>query len=132
MTLSTSVLQHKTQHGLMIGRLQNTRLDEKTFFNSQHPFQRSNKHIGRHRHTLYIPDKSKSIFHSFFSGMGKMWKTAQAPHSHIYIFKSHYGSESFPFSFGEVSGPESFSTGAGVLTKTQPSFSRFFCFILRF
>ena len=47
------------------------------------------------------------------------------------FFKSHC-SLFFSFVFGEVSELESFSTGAEELTEAQPSFSLFFCFILRF
>lgn len=89
--------------------------------------------LSAHEQTdLDVLHKSTCIFHSF-SGMVRLRGTSGEPRCPLSLFlKSHHGSQSLPFAFGEVSGPGGFSTGVGLLTKTQPSFSRFFCFILRF
>lgn len=126
MTLSTSVLQHKTQHGLQKGK--------KTFFESFSASNSRSMHHNQHMSTHKTYPVSTSQVHMHFSqflrngatGGGEEEESSSGP----LLKKSHYGSQSFPFAFGEVSGPHSFSTGAGA--KTQPSFSRFFCFILRF
>lgn len=132
MTLSFSVVQTQNTD-LAQEDYKNTSTDESLLKKkeeeeekvSQHPKSEINAHyerMSRRRRTLYI-SHIHLHFTVCFSGM------VQAS-SHV--SKSHYGSQSFRFSSGEVSGPQSFSTGTTVLIKPQPSFSRFFCFILRF